>query len=73
MVSGRAASPLTPADNAALTELARRLVGGRQVLVATEVDSELIGGVILDAGGTVYDGSVRTQLARLGKTIAGDA
>jgi F-type H+-transporting ATPase subunit delta len=69
----RAAAPLTPADNAALTDLARRLVGGRQVLVATEVDAELIGGVVLDAAGTVYDGSVRTQLARLGKTIAGDA
>ena len=69
----RAAAPLTAADKAALTELARTLVGGREVLVATEVDADLIGGVVLDAAGTVYDGSVRTQLARLGKAIAGDA
>lgn len=67
----RSAVPLTPAARAAMTELARRLVGG-EVLVTTDTDPELLGGVVLQAGGTVYDGSVRTQLARLEKQIAGE-
>jgi F-type H+-transporting ATPase subunit delta len=66
----RSAMPLTSAEMTELTELARRLVGG-EVLVTTEVDPELIGGVELDIGGTVYDGSVRTQLARMSSEMAG--
>jgi F0F1-type ATP synthase delta subunit len=42
------------------------------VVATSEVDSELLGGVVLDVGGTVYDGSVRSQLARLGKEMAED-
>lgn len=67
----RSATALGAAEKTALNDLARRLVGG-DVLMSTEVDAELLGGVVLDAGGTVYDGSVRTQLARLGKQIAGE-
>jgi F-type H+-transporting ATPase subunit delta len=67
----RSATALGASEKTTMTDLARRLVGG-DVLVSTEVDPELLGGVVLDAGGTVYDGSVRTQLARLGKQIAGE-
>lgn len=66
----RSAMPLTSAEKTELTELARKLVGG-EVLVTAEVDPELIGGVELDIGGTVYDGSVRTQLARMSSEMAG--
>ena len=66
----RSAMPLSSAEKTELTELARKLVGG-EVLVTTEVDPELIGGVELDVGGTVYDGSVRTQLARMSSEMAG--
>ncbi len=68
----RSAAPLGSAERAELTELARQLVGGGQVLITTEVDPELLGGVVLDIGGTVYDGSIRTQLARMGNEMAGD-
>jgi len=44
--------------------------GRERILAATELDPELIGGVVLDIGGTVYDGSLRTQLARLTKEMA---
>jgi F-type H+-transporting ATPase subunit delta len=71
-VNIRAAAPLSAAEKTAMTELARRLVARGDVVVGTTVDAELIGGVVLDVGGTVYDGSTRTQLARLGKSIAGD-
>lgn len=67
----RAAAPLGAAEKAELADLAKQLVGAQEVLVTTEVDAELIGGVILDTDGTVWDGSVRTQLARMSKEMAG--
>lgn len=43
--------------------LAKRL--NREISITTQVDSALLGGVILRAGDTVIDGSVRGRLARL--------
>jgi F-type H+-transporting ATPase subunit delta len=40
-------------------------VTGKRVLVSARVDASIIGGVIARVGGTVYDGSVTTQLARM--------
>jgi len=66
----RSAVALAAGERAELTELARRLTGRREVLLTTEVDPELLGGVVLAAGATVYDGSIRTQLLRFGREIA---
>jgi len=38
---------------------------GKKVVLNVEVDPNLIGGVVTKIGGTVYDGSVRTQLDRI--------
>ncbi len=38
-----------------------------------EVDDELIGGVKVEMQGRVYDGSIRTQLARLQSRMAGES
>jgi F-type H+-transporting ATPase subunit delta len=65
----RSAAPLAPAEKAEIIDLARRVTARREVIAGTEVDPELLGGVVLDAGGTVYDGSVRAQLERLGKRM----
>jgi F-type H+-transporting ATPase subunit delta len=65
------ATALGAAEKAELIELAKRLTGSAEAIVTTGVDAELVGGVVLDAAGTVYDGSVRTQLARLSKEMAG--
>lgn len=46
-------------------------VTGRTVLDSAEVDPSLLGGVTVEAEGKVYDGSVRTQLARLERRMAG--
>ncbi|SHE73394.1 ATP synthase F1 subcomplex delta subunit [Modicisalibacter ilicicola DSM 19980] len=43
--------------------LAKRL--NQEISITTQVDSALLGGVILRAGDTVIDGSVRGRLARL--------
>jgi len=71
-VAIRSAAPLTATEKGDLVELARRLTGRRDVVAATEIDPELIAGAVLDVGGTVYDGSLKTQLARLTKDMAGN-
>lgn len=67
----RSAVELEKADESQLVDLARSLAG-KDVLVSTEVDANLIGGVTLDVGGVVYDGSVRTRLERMTKAMALD-
>jgi F-type H+-transporting ATPase subunit delta len=65
----RSATPLGVSEKNELVELARRLTGRREIVATTEVDADLLAGVVLDVGGTVYDGSVRAQLARLTKDM----
>jgi len=70
-VTVRSAAPLSVAEKNELIAVARRLTGRQNVIAATEIDAELLGGAILDIAGTVYDGSVKAQLARLSKDMAG--
>jgi len=42
---------------------------GKKVELKVEVDSALIGGVVAKIGDKVFDGSVRTQLARIQDTL----
>lgn len=42
---------------------------GKNVLLETEVDNSLIGGVVTRVGSVVYDGSVRNQLNNLRESI----
>ena len=44
---------------------------GKTVLATTVADPALLGGVVVEAEGKVYDGSVRTQLDRLADEITG--
>ena len=44
---------------------------GRTVVADTAVDPALLGGVVVAVEGTIYDGSVRTQLRTLATRIAG--
>jgi F-type H+-transporting ATPase subunit delta len=69
-VAIRSAAPLRAGEKTELLDLARQLTGRREVIASTEVDPELLGGIVVDVGGTIYDGSVRTQLARLSKQMA---
>ena len=72
-VTIRSAAPLSVAEKNDVVVVARQLTGRQTVVASTEVDFELLGGVVLDIAGTVYDGSVRTQLARLSRDMAGGA
>ena len=58
------ALPLSPEQ---VTQLEQRLAAatGRRVMMTTQVDPSLIGGVVARVGSTVYDGSIATQLAKM--------
>jgi F-type H+-transporting ATPase subunit delta len=54
-------------DEARRTRLAERLsaVTGQRVVLDTAVDPSIIGGLVARIGSTIYDGSVKTQLAKM--------
>jgi F-type H+-transporting ATPase subunit delta len=56
-----------PLDDAEQQQLARALerISGKQVRLHVEQDASLLGGIVVRLGDTVYDGSVRHQLASL--------
>jgi F-type H+-transporting ATPase subunit delta len=58
------AAPLSPEKTKALQD-GLSIVTGKKVELSVSVDPELLGGVVARIGGTVYDGSVKTQLLRL--------
>jgi F-type H+-transporting ATPase subunit delta len=58
------AAPLSAEQTKALEESLSK-VTGKKVELSVSVDPELLGGVVARIGSTVYDGSVRTQLAHM--------
>lgn len=71
-VTIRAATPLDAKQEADIVAVFATLTG-KQVIARVVVDPELLGGVVVEVGGKVYDGSVRTQLDRLAKELSGPA
>jgi F-type H+-transporting ATPase subunit delta len=65
------AGPLSDAQRAALGAQLERLTG-KKVRMRVEVDSALIGGAVARIGSTVYDGSVRGQLAALERRLTAE-
>jgi F-type H+-transporting ATPase subunit delta len=63
------AAPLTP-DRVAQLQKSLTDITGRRVDMTTNVDPSIIGGVVTRIGGTVYDGSIATQLAKLREKLA---
>lgn len=61
-------TPVGP-DLAARAEAALARLTGRKVSLKMQVDPTLIGGAVTRLGSTIYDGSVRTRLARLRRTM----
>ncbi len=55
-----------PLDEGVGSRLAQRLaaVAGKQVVLETKLDPGLLAGMVARIGGTVYDGSLRAQLAQ---------
>lgn len=66
------ASPLDDAELGAITARLEQL-SGAQVALETEVDPDLIGGVVVRIGDRLIDGSVRGRLERLRNQLASGA
>jgi F-type H+-transporting ATPase subunit delta len=66
----RSAAPLSPQAMAAI-EARLGAVTGMKVAVDAAVDPSLIGGVLAKVGGTVYDGTVKSQLEKLRQQLVG--
>ncbi len=66
-----AARPLAAADQSALTQALQQATG-KQVLAETQVDPEIIGGVVTQIGSYVIDSSVRAHLARMRASLHHD-
>jgi len=62
------ATPLPDAEAAALRELLGRRFG-KQVVLSTAVDPELIAGIVVRIGSLSFDGSVRAQLAAIHRQL----
>jgi F-type H+-transporting ATPase subunit delta len=66
----RSARPLPEEDRARISELFERETGKR-VLAEVSVDPDLLGGVVVEIAGRVYDGSIRTRLEAIRRALAG--
>ncbi|MFH1263271.1 MAG: ATP synthase F1 subunit delta [Pseudomonadota bacterium] len=65
----RTAFPLKPAEETRLAKALGRATG-KKVLMKVEVDPRLIGGVVAEISGTVYDASISGFLQRLKEEFA---
>jgi F-type H+-transporting ATPase subunit delta len=68
----QSASALDAAQEANVNAAFAQLTG-KQIISRVIVDKELLGGILVEVEGKVYDGSVRTQLNRLAKELSGAA
>ncbi len=71
-ITVRSARPLEPSQHSDLIAAFAKLTG-KDIIPSVVVDADLLGGVIVEVEGKVYDGSVRTQLDRLEKELSGTA
>lgn len=64
-----------PVNETMKQKVAERLsqVLGKKVLVASEVDAEILGGLVVRVGDTVYDGSLKNQLSQFRAAAIGRA
>ena len=64
------ARPVSERSKAVLGEKLAQMTGKR-VRLSFDTDESLLGGIVTRIGSTIYDGSVRNQLRRLGEELAG--
>jgi F-type H+-transporting ATPase subunit delta len=62
------ARELKEQQQAALTRQLE-LMTGKRIVLKVKIDKDLVGGLMVRLGSTVYDGSVRGQLATLGRQL----
>jgi F-type H+-transporting ATPase subunit delta len=67
------ASDLNEGQRQAVIDKVKSMTGASQVELATRLDADLIGGVIIKIGSRVLDASIRGQLRRLSNSLLGAA
>ncbi len=67
-----AAVPLAPAELDRITDLVGRMVG-KEVVVSALVDESILGGLIIQIGDQLLDGSASSALERLRRTVRAQA
>lgn len=65
------ATPLSDAGRRAIAEAVRASAGAREVRLEARVDRSILGGAVVRIGDHLLDGSVRTRLRGLRRSIAG--
>ncbi len=65
------AQPLDDAGRSAVIAAVQRSTGAREVSLTEQLDREIIGGAVIRMGDHIIDGSVRTRLSGLKRSIAG--
>jgi F-type H+-transporting ATPase subunit delta len=65
------AQPLDDSGRGAVVAAVRRATGATDVRLAEQVDAAILGGAIVQIGDHILDGSVRTRLQGLRRSIAG--
>jgi F-type H+-transporting ATPase subunit delta len=67
----RSAVALTDEERGLLAATLERALGSQQVLLEEIVDGTMLGGVIVESGGVVLDGSLQGQLERIRRRLGG--
>lgn len=65
----KAASPLTDEEIAKLTDVLANNYA-KKIILETDIDQDIIGGLTIQIGDLVYDGSLRTQFKQLTERLA---
>lgn len=68
----RTAAALDPQQQSEIVAAFAKLTA-KEIIPRVAVDPELLGGVVVEVEGKVYDGTVRTHLHRLAKELTGTA
>ena len=68
----QSASPLDATQEADIVATFEKRTG-KKVIARVEIVPELLGGILVEVEGKVYDGSVRTQMNRLARELSGTA
>jgi F-type H+-transporting ATPase subunit delta len=65
-------STAAPLELSELEALGKRLAGstGKQVNLEPQTEADLLGGIVVQIGDTIFDGSIRTRLAEMRRRLA---
>jgi F-type H+-transporting ATPase subunit delta len=64
------AVPLTDDQRGSIIDRVKKMAGANSVEIVSQIDESIIGGAIIKVGSQIIDSSLRTQLRRIGMSLA---